>query len=231
MNWNKILIILLALMLLLVGGCNDNEITLTKGNVEAQTEDDQMVNEETFTEYNQTVNEEAFTGDNQSLNKSNDSKTNDKTSTNINGVNNSDEKKQSATPVGQVYLCGAVNNPGVYDIYADTRLYQVIEAAGGLDEEADIDAINMAGLLSDAQQIRVPYIGENIKVEEDKRININTANIEELCSIPGIGEARAQAIIDYRESVGGFESAEDLMQISGIKEATFNKIKNYIRIN
>lgn len=129
-----------------------------------------------------------------------------------------------------VYLCGAVNNPGIYEITEGTRLYEIVEEAGGLDEEADIDSINLAAVVKDEEQIRIPYIGETIVVEEDSRVNINTASVEELCKIPGIGESRAKAIIDYRESAGGFETEEELMQISGIKSATFNKIKNYIRV-
>lgn len=129
-----------------------------------------------------------------------------------------------------IYLCGAVNNPGIYEIGNNTRLYEIVEAAGGLDEEADIDAINLAVVVKDEEQIRIPYIGETIVVEEDSRININTASMEELCKIPGIGESRAQAIIDHRESAGGFSTEEELMQISGIKSATYNKIKNYIRV-
>ena len=100
--------------------------------------------------------------------------------------------------------------------------------AGGLDEEADADAVNLAMEVIDAQQIRIPYIGESINTPEDKLIDINKADVNELCTIPGIGESRAGAIIEYREANGGFKDIEELKNITGIKDATFNKIKPYV---
>ena len=87
----------------------------------------------------------------------------------------------------------------------------------------------MAAVLQDGEKIRIPYIGENITTEEDSLININTAGVDELCTIPGIGPARANAIIAYREEIGGrFENIEQLKEVSGIKDGSFNKIKPYI---
>jgi len=136
-----------------------------------------------------------------------------------------DEKKEAA---GCVYICGAVKNAGIYEFYEGERLYELIEKAGGFDEEADADAVNLAVWVKDGEQIRIPYIGETLNLAEDKLIDINKAGIEELCSIPGIGEARASAIIDYRDSTGGFKEIEELKNISGIKDTTFNKIKPYV---
>ena len=137
-----------------------------------------------------------------------------------------DAQKEKAA--GCVYICGAVNNAGIYEFYEGTRLYELIKEAGGLDEEADADAVNLAMEVKDGEQIRIPYIGETFNTAEEKLIDINRAGIEELCSIPGIGEARAAAIIEYRDSNGGFKEIEELKNISGIKDATFNKIKPYV---
>ena len=134
-------------------------------------------------------------------------------------------KEESA---GCVYICGAVENAGIYEFKEGARLYELIKEAGGLDEEADADAVNLAMEVNDGEQIRIPYIGETLGIAEEKLVDINKAGVEELCTIPGIGEARATAIIEYRESSGGFTEIEELKNISGIKDATFNKIKPYV---
>ena len=134
-------------------------------------------------------------------------------------------KEESA---GCVYICGAVENAGIYEFKEGARLYELIKEAGGLDEEADADAVNLAMEVKDGEQIRIPYIGETLGIAEEKIVDINKAGVEELCTIPGIGEARATAIIEYRESSGGFTEIEELKNISGIKDATFNKIKPYV---
>ena len=136
-----------------------------------------------------------------------------------------DAAKESA---GCVYICGAVENAGIYEFKEGARLYELIDAAGGLDEEADADAVNLAMEVKDGEQIRIPYIGETLGIAEEKLVDINKAGVEELCTIPGIGEARATAIIEYREASGGFKEIEELKNISGIKDATFNKIKPYV---
>ena len=129
---------------------------------------------------------------------------------------------------GCVYICGAVETPGIYEFCEGARLYELIEEAGGLDEEADADAVNLAMEVKDAQQIRIPYIGETLASDEEKLIDLNTASTADLCTIPGIGESRATAIIEYREKNGGFGDIEELKNISGIKDATFEKIKPYV---
>ena len=138
----------------------------------------------------------------------------------------SDEKEDEN--IGFVHICGAVKNPGIYRIRKGERLYEAIEEAGGFDEEADTEVVNLAKELSDAEQIRIPYIGENIQAEEDGLINLNKADVSELVTIPGIGESRANAIIEYRNINGGFKDIEELKNIPGIKDATFNKIKPYV---
>lgn len=129
---------------------------------------------------------------------------------------------------------GAVENPGVYELSPGSRVFSAIEAAGGLLPEAEERFVNQAALLSDGQQIYIPVKGEEVPVtaspEDDGRVNINTADVGELTTLPGIGESRASDIIAYRESCGGFSAIEDIMQVSGIKDALFQKIKDKIKV-
>lgn len=145
------------------------------------------------------------------------------------------EETEPETVLLYVQVCGAVNNPGVYEVPQGARVCQVIELAGGMREDAGETGINQAAAVSDGQQIYVPAIGEETIVNNpimadsnEKLININQASIEELMTLPGIGQAKAEAIIDYRESGKKFETIEDIMNVSGIKEAAFNKIKEKI---
>lgn len=146
-----------------------------------------------------------------------------------------------------VDVCGAVTIPGVYEIDADSRVFQAIEAAGGLLPEAASSAVNQAQPVSDGQQIYVPTQEE---VEEgtlpaaiqpaesetgtgasaDGVVNINTADASALKSLSGIGDAKAQAILAYREEHGSFSSIEEIMQVPGIKESTFSAIKDKIAV-
>lgn len=135
-----------------------------------------------------------------------------------------------------VHVCGAVQQEGVYALPAGSRYEQAIEAAGGFSEDADRTALNLAALAADGEQIRVlsKEEAEALNAAEasaaDTRVNINTASKEVLMSLPGIGEARAEAIIAYREEHGEFQSIEDIMQVSGIKEAAFEKLKAKIKV-
>ena len=131
-----------------------------------------------------------------------------------------------------VYVCGAVNREGVYELPRGSRIYQAIEAAGGFREDAEAREVNQAEVLEDEERIYVPVIGEEVQMdsEKDGKININKASKEELMTLPGVGESRADSIIRYREEVGLFQAIEDIMQVSGIKEGLFNKIKELITI-
>lgn len=149
-----------------------------------------------------------------------------------------------------IYICGAVAAPGVYPMEPGSRVYELIEAAGGLLAEADERLINQAGLLEDGQQITVytkeetaAGLGAEQKAPEagaagsadssgeaGDRVNLNTAGKEELMTLDGIGEARAEAILKYREENGGFRSIEEIMEIDGIKEKLFEKIRDRIEI-
>ena len=131
-----------------------------------------------------------------------------------------------------VYVCGAVNSEGVYELPKGSRVYQAIELAGGFSEDADKSNVNQAEVLEDEERIYVPIIGEDVlSISEDEgKININKASKEELMTLPGVGESRAESIIKYREDVGIFQNIEDIMQVSGIKEGLFEKIKDLITV-
>ena len=131
-----------------------------------------------------------------------------------------------------VYVCGAVHREGVYELPAGSRVYEAVEMAGGFREDADTRNVNQAQVLEDEERIYVPVIGEVVQPdsEENGKININKASKEELMTLPGVGESRAESIIKYREGQGAFQSIEDIMQVSGIKEGLFEKIKDLITI-
>lgn len=127
-----------------------------------------------------------------------------------------------------VHVCGAVKTPGVYALNDGDRISDAVDMAGGIVQDGDADAVNLAAFVTDGQQIRIPFAGE--PSVNDGVVNINTASEEELCTIPGIGETRAKQILEYRSEHGPFTSAEDLMNVPGIKEGTFNKISKYIKV-
>ena len=146
-----------------------------------------------------------------------------------------------------IHICGAVKNPGVYQVGNGARLIEMIELAGGLSKEAAGDYINQAQPLTDGERIYIPtreevnmlgvteYIGGDSKEQEDPSeetalININEADKEELMNLPGIGEAKAKNIIDFRKENGDFGKPEDIMNIPGIKEGLFNQISSYITV-
>jgi competence protein ComEA len=135
-----------------------------------------------------------------------------------------------------VYVCGAVGKAGVYELDEGSRLYEAIELAGGMSEDADTTYLNMARVLTDGEQVVVYTVTEalNLKAEEAQAklglVNINTADLTELTTISGIGESRAKAIIDYREKNGAFSSIEDIKNVDGIKDGLFSKIKDKITI-
>ena len=169
----------------------------------------------------------------------------------------SDKEMQQA--MIYVDVCGAVANPGVFQLAAGSRVFQAIEAAGGYLPEAALTCVNRAGVLTDGQQLYIltqeemerqgldpaemsgasdgqmngsagtgQNTGMTAQVQQDNRININTADEAQLTTLTGIGATRAQAIIAYREENGPFVAIEDIMNVQGIKEGTFAKIKDEI---
>jgi competence protein ComEA len=134
---------------------------------------------------------------------------------------------------------GAVVSPGVYEINEGGRVIDLIELAGGLAEDADTAAINFALYVQDEMAIYVPHIGENVnavlpvqagKAAGNGQVNLNSAQSSELQTLPGIGPAKAEAIIEYRETNGPYKSIEDLKEISGIGDKTFEKLKDLISV-
>ena len=132
-----------------------------------------------------------------------------------------------------VHVCGAVNTPGVYSLKTGSRAADALEAAGGFAQEADKDKINLAAFISDGQQLYFPRIGEETKAYEEAGdlVNINSADISELCTVPGIGKSKAEAIIEYRNNNGRFSNPEDIMNVSGIGQGVYEKIKAHICVN
>ena len=132
----------------------------------------------------------------------------------------------------------------MYEVGSDDRLYEVIAMAGGLTAEAAQDAVNQARVVVDGEQIYIPT-KEEMQTQaaaqpgaspaegtkpQDGKVNLNTATKEELMTLSGVGESRADSIIAYREENGRFQNTEELMQIIGIKEGLYNKIKDNITV-
>lgn len=151
-----------------------------------------------------------------------------------------------------VYIVGCVRNPSVVKVPYGSIIQDAVDAAGGLTDDADPTKINMAYPLSENMMIRIPSVKDtgDTSTEDDDwiisvppkdtsspdsaqdgdKVNINTADIKKLCSLPGIGENTAQKIIDYRKQNGPFEHIEDIMNIPGIKQSRFDSIKDMITV-
>lgn len=136
-----------------------------------------------------------------------------------------------------VYVCGAVVNPGVIELEEGSRVADAIKEAGGLSEGAVPEYLNLAATVADGEKIYVPNAEETdgsgtmtFAPAQNAKVNINTATAEELKTLSGIGDKRAADIISYRESHGNFKSIEDIMQVPGIKNAAFEKIKDDITV-
>lgn len=168
------------------------------------------------------------------------------------------EPKGTVTmPDIKVYIRGEINSPGLYEIGADTRLWELMKIAGGATENADIDRLNLAAILMDGTTLVIPAAGSDTVIDPmiavtnqtqyetgaqasqmttasekitSGTININTAPKEELMRLPGVGQATADKIINYRNSSGGFKQIEEIMNVSGIGEKTFEKMKQFITV-
>lgn len=145
-----------------------------------------------------------------------------------------------------VYVSGAVARPGLYELPAGIRAQEAVEAAGGFTEAANQEKVNLAKKLKDGSQVNVPALkgskkaitGTNASAgtasigSQQKQaglVNINTASITELDSLPGVGEVTAQRIVEYRQQ-HSFTRIEDIMQVKGIGEAKFNKMKDRLTV-
>lgn len=149
------------------------------------------------------------------------------------------EKDADALPETiAVYVCGAVKHPGVYELAAGSRVYEAVALAGGMTKEASARSVNQAGMLDDGQMVVIlteeeagACAGESGSGEppNDGRVNINTAGAEELKSLPGIGDAKAAAIIAYREKNGAFTAVSDIKNVSGIGENLFARLESLVK--
>ena len=126
-----------------------------------------------------------------------------------------------------VHVKGAVAEPGLYWLAPDSRVDDAVQAAGGALAEADLDNVNLAAFVSDGSQLYVPFAGESEDAVSGP-LNINTATEAQLEVLDGIGETKARAIVEYRESHGDFASVEQLTRVDGIGDATLDKIREQI---
>ena len=144
-----------------------------------------------------------------------------------------------------VYVCGAVNQPGVYELEENSRLYEAVALAGGFSSEADPAYHNLARGITDGERIYILSVletdalaveqqvageegAEESSTKDGALLNLNTATAGQLMELPGIGEAKAESILEYRKKIGKFTDIEELMNVSGIGEAMFEKIKDKI---
>ncbi|MCL2864776.1 MAG: helix-hairpin-helix domain-containing protein [Lachnospiraceae bacterium] len=145
-----------------------------------------------------------------------------------------------------VYVVGAVKNAGVYELSKSARVFEAVDMAGGTTETAAVAYLNLARIVEDGERIyiptleevlaeEIPFPSEEFVARQDSgandtsgKVNINKATLEELMTLSGIGAAKAQNIMDYREAFGSFSNVEDLQNVSGIGAATFQKIQDNI---
>ena len=142
-----------------------------------------------------------------------------------------------------IYISGAVVSPDVYELPASARVIDAVTLAGGLLEEADINRVNLASFMTDAQHIVIPTIGEDIEydaavstpidssaTQTGTLINVNTASLTELTTLPGVGPVLAQNIISYREEHGNFTSVEQLENVSRIGPTILNNLRPLVTV-
>lgn len=131
-----------------------------------------------------------------------------------------------------VYVAGAVMKPGVYEMSSTARTYEAVEAAGGFLPYAEEEVVDLAAPISDGMTIRVPLAPHRVDVAApgEAKVNLNTATLLELRTLPGIGESTAAKIVEWREKHGGFKKAEDLMEVPSIGQGRFAKVADRITI-
>lgn len=143
-----------------------------------------------------------------------------------------------------VQIDGAVSAPGLYRFDPGSRVADALKAAGGLAPSAAANRVNQAALLKDGDQIVVPEVGEELPVNQaseiapaplrfqpGQKIDLNTATLEELMQLPGIGETKAERVITYREAHSGFRSIDEIQEVEGIGPETFERLKDFLTIN
>lgn len=149
--------------------------------------------------------------------------------------------KEEAKKVIVVHIIGEINKPGIVELEEGARVIDAIKKAGGTTEKADLAQINLAYILKDGQKIYIPNTEDNDKKIEyntaniennikEEKININTADEDELQRLPGVGASTAAKIIKYREENGTFRKIEDIQNVKGIGEAKYNDLKEQIEV-
>ena len=213
-------------------GCSENSFLLTE---EESLEMKELVEGQGIVELPVTSEEKETIGEKEDIE-----------AVNVSAIEEKETTGQDENMVREivVHICGAVCNPGVFFLEEGQRVYHAIEMAGGLREDADGDYVNQALLLEDGMKIVIPTTEEVERMQGDfqalesavdekksDKVNLNTADETMLCTLPGIGSSRAQSIIAYRTKNGAFKKIEDVMKVSGIKEAAFEKIKDFITVS
>ncbi len=144
-----------------------------------------------------------------------------------------DTEDPAEAETGYLYLTGAVRKEGVYPFREGMRLFELIEEAGGLLEDADPSGVNLAATVRDAEHIRIPFLGESAEEtgeNGERLIDVNAAGKQDLMSLPGIGESKAEAILSYRKKSGPFRTVEDLLNVPGIGESILERIRELIKV-
>lgn len=247
--------VILAVFLLAAGclfSCGASEVSMeialssTDASEEAPAETAQNAKDEMLTEAGTEMESETFA--------EKEKETTKKTATE--SIENVTEPKADCF----VYVCGEVKSPGVYCMENGQRIFEAVEQAGGFTDEAVREYLNLADEICDGMKIFVPgreqvqsgqipaeglvsssgsdgsgsnaggRAGAGMAGTVSEKINLNTASKEELMTLSGIGSARAEDIIQYREQHGRFQRIEDIKKISGIKDAAFEKIKDRITV-
>ncbi|MEA0555009.1 helix-hairpin-helix domain-containing protein [Lysinibacillus irui] len=155
-----------------------------------------------------------------------------------------DSTKETAIQQVFVDIKGAVLYPGVYELQQDQRIRDAVQLAGGYTEDADTQLINHAQKVQDEMVIYIPEKGEQLEEgttnfislpaennSNEQKININKADVSALSTLPGIGPSKAQSILSYREENGPFQTIDDLKNVSGIGDKTFEKLQDSITVN
>ncbi|NKC69103.1 helix-hairpin-helix domain-containing protein [Vagococcus fluvialis] len=155
------------------------------------------------------------------------------------------EKENNDLVKMYVDIKGAVKLPGMYEVTSDMRVLNVIDMAGGLKETADDSKVNFSQRIEDQMVIYIPVEGEelsetviagtnsntaNISKDEEGKVNLNQATKEELMTLSGVGDKKAEKIIEYREENGSFKTIEDLKNVNGFGEKSFESLEKYISI-
>ena len=164
------------------------------------------------------------------------------------------DKADRASGKCYVYVCGEVAEPGVYVLEPGDRIYEAVEMAGGMTADAGTCAVNLAESVYDGLMVYIPDSEEAAGMAgsmtsadssvrngegtsggtalslEDGRLNLNTASLAELMTLSGIGQTKAQAVVNYRDAHGGFSSVEEIMNVDGIKEGLYNRIRDQIKV-